>query len=113
MSIREMSAAYKKFARDNLHLYEVMMSLHAPVHDAKSRQSLWAFIVEQVQRIAGSDRAALASVALWAFLHGATNSQPVVHLAIGPAYPVIDPPWLLAVEEPVWVMLAATVDFGV
>jgi hypothetical protein len=29
------------------------------------------FTVEQVQRIAGSDRAAQASVALWAFLHGA------------------------------------------
>lgn len=29
------------------------------------------YTVEQVQRIAGSDRAAQASVALWAFLHGA------------------------------------------
>jgi hypothetical protein len=48
-----------------------MMSLHAPEHDATSRQSLWTFTVEQVQRIAGSDRAAQASVALWAFLHGA------------------------------------------
>jgi len=70
-AIREMSSAYIKFARDNRHLYEVMMSLHAPEHDATSHQSLWAFTVEQVQRIAGSDRAAQASVALWAFLHGA------------------------------------------
>ena len=66
-----MSSAYIKFARDNRHLYEVMMSLHAPEHDATSHQSLWMFTVEQVQRIAGSDRAAQASVALWAFLHGA------------------------------------------
>jgi hypothetical protein len=66
-----MSSAYIKFARDNRHLYEVMMSLHAPRHDATSHQSLWAFTLEQVQRIAGSDRAAQASVALWAFLHGA------------------------------------------
>lgn len=70
-AIRKMSSAYLKFARDNPHLYEVMMSLHAPEHDATSHQSLWTFTVEQVQRIAGSDRAAQASVALWAFLHGA------------------------------------------
>jgi AcrR family transcriptional regulator len=70
-AIREMSSAYMKFARDNRHLYEVMMSLHAPEHDATSHQSLWTFTVEQVQRIAGSDRAAQASVALWALLHGA------------------------------------------
>jgi hypothetical protein len=66
-----MSSAYIRFARDNPHLYEAMMSLHAPGHDATSHLSLWAFTVEQVQRIAGSDRAAEASVALWAFLHGA------------------------------------------
>jgi AcrR family transcriptional regulator len=70
-AIRKMSSAYIKFARGNPHLYQVMMSLHAPEHDATFRQSLWAFTVEQVQRIAGSDRAAEASVALWAFLHGA------------------------------------------
>jgi AcrR family transcriptional regulator len=29
-TIREMSSAYIKFARDNRHLYEAMMSLHAP-----------------------------------------------------------------------------------
>jgi hypothetical protein len=48
-----------------------MTSLHAPEHDATSHQSLWTFTVEQVRRVAGSDRAAEASVALWAFLHGA------------------------------------------
>jgi AcrR family transcriptional regulator len=70
-AIREMSSAYIEFARDNRHLYEVMMSLHAPGYDATFHQSLWTFTVEQVQRIAGPDRAAQASVALWAFLHGA------------------------------------------
>ena len=47
------------------------MSLHAPEHDATFHESLWSFTVEQVQRIAGSARAPQASVALWAFLHGA------------------------------------------
>ena len=70
-AIREMSVAYIKFAKDNRFLYDVMMSRHAPKHDATLHQSLWTFTVEQVKRIAGSDRAAQASVALWAFLHGA------------------------------------------
>src|ERR1700723_4426488 len=67
-AIRKMSSAYLKFARDNPHLYEAMMSLQAPGHDATSHVSLWTFTVEQVQRIAGSERAAEASVGLWAFL---------------------------------------------
>ena len=70
-AIREMSAAYIKFAKDNSHLYDVMMSPHVPQHDAIQHQSLWTFTVEQVQRIAGPDLAAQAAVALWAFLHGA------------------------------------------
>jgi AcrR family transcriptional regulator len=70
-AIRGMSSAYIKFAKDNRHLYDVMTSLHAPEHDATSHQCLWTFTVEQVRRVAGSDRAAEASVALWAFLHGA------------------------------------------
>jgi AcrR family transcriptional regulator len=74
-AIRKMSSAYMKFARDNPHLYEAMMSLHAPGPAATSHLSLWTFTVEQVQRIAGSDRAAQASVALWAFLHGAATLE--------------------------------------
>ena len=37
-TIREMSSAYIKFARDNRHLYEVMMSLHAPEHCGQNKQ---------------------------------------------------------------------------
>jgi AcrR family transcriptional regulator len=102
-SIRKMSSAYMKFAKDNRHLYEVMMSLHAPEHDAASLNSLWAFTVEQVQRIAGPDRAAQASVALWAFLHGAVtleagqvlgDRKPASGLEFG-----LDA-WLMAVSTP-------------
>lgn len=74
-AIRKMSSAYLKFARDSPHLYEAMMRLHTPGHDATSHLSLWAFTVEQVQRIAGSDRAGQASVGLWAFLHGAATLE--------------------------------------
>jgi AcrR family transcriptional regulator len=102
-TIRKMSSAYMKFAKDNRHLYEVMMSLHAPEHDAASLHSLWAFTVEQVQRIAGPDRAAQASVALWAFLHGAVtleagqvlgDRKPASGLEFG-----LDA-WLMAVSTP-------------
>ncbi len=102
-TIREMSSAYMKFAGDNRHLYQVMMSFHAPDRDATFRQSLWAFTVEQVQRIAGSDRAAQASVALWAFLHGAVTletarvfgeNKPASGLEFG-----LDA-WLMAVGAP-------------
>ena len=96
-----MSSAYIKFARDNRHLYEVMMSLHAPERDATSHQSLWTFTVEQVQRIAGPDRAAQASVALWAFLHGAVALEAAQVLGeIKPASGLefgLDA-WLLAVS---------------
>src|SRR6201992_2540788 len=33
-AIREMSSTYIKFAKDNRHLYDVMMSPHAPENDA-------------------------------------------------------------------------------
>src|SRR5580692_8004005 len=103
-TIREMSCAYIKFARDNRHLYEVMMSLHAPEHDATSHhQSLWAFTVGQVQRIAGADRAAQASVALWAFLHGAAGLEAAQVLGeIKPASGLEFgfEAWLLAVSTP-------------
>jgi AcrR family transcriptional regulator len=102
-TIRRMASAYMRFAKDHRHLYEVMMSLHAPEHDAASLNSLWAFTVEQVQRIAGSERAAQASVALWAFLHGAVTleagqvlgeTKPVSGLEFG-----LDA-WLMAVSAP-------------
>lgn len=102
-TIREMSSAYMKFAKDKRHFYQVMMSFHAPDHDATFRQSLWAFTVEQVQRIAGSDRAPQASVALWALLHGAVTleaaqvfgeNKPASGLEFG-----LDA-WLMAVSAP-------------
>lgn len=74
-AIRRMADAYAAFARDHRHLYEVMMSIHAPEHDATSRRSLWLFTIEQVQRIAGEKQAPVAAVALWAFLHGAVDLE--------------------------------------
>ena len=69
-AVRGMAAAYLRFARENRHLYEVMMSFHRPEHDGACRQSLWTFTTEQVQRKTGGERAEQATVALWALLHG-------------------------------------------
>jgi AcrR family transcriptional regulator len=71
IAIRAMSSAYLRFAHNNRHLYEAMMSLHAPGPDATFHERLWTFTVGQVERIAGAERAPQATVALWAFLHGA------------------------------------------
>ena len=102
-AIREMSSAYIKFAKHNRHLYEAMMSLHAPEHDATFHESLWTFTVEQVQRIAGPDRAPQASVALWAFLHGAVMLQAAQ--VLGELKPASGlefgfEAWLMAVSTP-------------
>ena len=74
-AIRRMATAYIQFARNNRHLYEVMMSFHKPAYDESSRQSLWSFTVEQVRRLSGEARAREAAVALWALLHGAVTLE--------------------------------------
>ena len=74
-AIRKMAATYLQFAKDHRHLYEVMMSFHTPDHDASSRQDLWLFTVEQVERLTGQTHAREASVALWALLHGASTLE--------------------------------------
>jgi AcrR family transcriptional regulator len=76
-ALQKMASAYIQFARDNQSLYEAMMSFHVPEHDPTFHESLWSFTVEQVQRLAGPDRAAKASVALWAHLHGAVTLESV------------------------------------
>ena len=75
IALRKMSFAYFKFARENRSLYEAMMSFHAPEHDPTLHEALWAFTVEQVQRVAGPGRAPQASVALWAFLDCAVTLE--------------------------------------
>ena len=74
-AIRKMAGAYLQFARDNRNLYEVFMSFRTPDHAESSRQSLWSFTVDQVQRVTGERRARGAAVALWALLHGAATLE--------------------------------------
>jgi len=74
-AVRQMASAYINFAMDNRSLYDAMMRFHVPEHDPTAHESVWPFTVEQVQRLAGPDRAARASVALWAYLHGAVTLE--------------------------------------
>jgi len=74
-AIREMSAAYLKFAKNNHHLYDMLLSPHVPKSDTTRHENLWTFTLGQVQRISGPNLAAQSSVALWALLHGAAELE--------------------------------------
>ncbi len=104
IAIHRMATAYIEFSRENRHLYEVMMSFHAPEHSRACRQSLWMFTTEQVRRIAGEDRAEQASVALWALLHGVAVLEAAQGLSENKAaggFAFGLHAWLLAVSVPI------------
>ncbi len=101
-ALRRMAAAYIAFARDNPHLYEVMMSRHSPIHGAACRESVWLFTVSQVQRVVGETRAEDASVALWAFLHGAAvlEKGPVFANKVNGGFDFGLDAWISAIANP-------------
>ncbi len=70
-ALRSMTAAYVRFARENPHLYEIMIAAckTAP-EDLAESQKVWVFVVGQVSRLSGEARAQVAATALWALLHG-------------------------------------------
>jgi AcrR family transcriptional regulator len=70
-AVRSMALAYIRFARENPHLYGLLMAPCTPSEeDAESHQDLWNFVVDQVALISTQSRAREAAVALWALLHG-------------------------------------------
>lgn len=72
-SIRAVSHAYIRFARDRRHVYEMIMrSCSACPEDSAAQVQLWAFFVEQVTQVVGTEKARQASIALWGLLHGMT-----------------------------------------
>ena len=71
-AIRSLARAYVKFARDERHLYEILMLPALASGEDVARCDLWVFVVNQVARLSGLPRAREAAVALWAFLHGMT-----------------------------------------
>lgn len=71
-AIWSLARAYVKFARDERHLYEILMLPPLGSAEGAARCDLWLFVVNQVARLCGLSHAREAAVALWAFLHGMT-----------------------------------------
>jgi AcrR family transcriptional regulator len=70
-AVRSMALAYVRFARENPHLYGLLMAPCTPSEeDTESHLDLWKFVVDQVALISTESRAREAAVALWALLHG-------------------------------------------
>jgi AcrR family transcriptional regulator len=70
-AVRGMALAYIRFARENRHLYELLMPSGLPCgEDAKPHEDLWNFVIGQVANVTGQFHAAEGAVALWALLHG-------------------------------------------
>ncbi len=70
-AVRRMALAYIRFARENPHLYELLMAPSTPSEeDAESHNDLWNFVVDRVALITTQFRAREGAVALWALLHG-------------------------------------------
>jgi AcrR family transcriptional regulator len=71
-AIRAIAKAYVLFSTEQPHLYNAFLHPCAEPEEAKERahEALWAFVLEQVARVAGPKKAPEAAVALWALLHG-------------------------------------------
>jgi hypothetical protein len=66
-----MTAAYVRFARKNLHLYEIMIvACKTAPEDLAESQKVWSFVVAQVSLMTREAHAKEAGTALWALLHG-------------------------------------------
>ncbi len=70
-AVRSMAWSYVGFAREHHFIYEVMMLPEKESTEAaEAGGALWSFVSGQVERLTGPAQAGLASVALWALLHG-------------------------------------------
>jgi AcrR family transcriptional regulator len=72
-ALRSIARAYVQFAREQPQVFSLtlMPSAGEKEGDAVHLQS-WRFVLEQVARLYGEERAPEAAVTLWAFLHGMT-----------------------------------------
>lgn len=71
-AIRAIAQAYLRFARESPHAFATTLHPSNVEGDAAAHSQSWRFVVAQVARLYGEERAAEAAVALWAFLHGMT-----------------------------------------
>lgn len=72
-AIRKIARAYVRFAREQPHVFALTLMQSAVVAEGgTSHIESWSFVLQQVTRVYGKERAPEAAVALWAFLHGMT-----------------------------------------
>lgn len=72
-SIRGIAEAYLRFAREHPQIFS--LTLHLPddhEDEAATHRQSWQFVSQQVGRLYGEKKAAEATVALWALIHGMT-----------------------------------------
>lgn len=75
-AIRRIAHAYVRFAREHPHVFSLTLlpSSYGAEKDGAHMHS-WTFVLTQVARIYGEERAPEAAVVLWAFLHGITGLE--------------------------------------
>lgn len=72
-AIRSIARAYLRFAGEQPQVFSLtLMPSTAETEGESSHIELWRFVLGQVARIYGEEKAPEAAVALWAFLHGMT-----------------------------------------
>lgn len=72
-AIRNIARAYVRFAREQPHVFSLtLMPSPTEAEGDTSHVESWSFVLQQVTRVYGKERAPEAAVALWAFLHGMT-----------------------------------------
>jgi AcrR family transcriptional regulator len=71
-AIRAIAKAYVLFSTEQPYLYNTFLEpcTEPEEADEPAHEALWAFVLEQVARVAGPKKAPDAAVALWALLHG-------------------------------------------
>jgi AcrR family transcriptional regulator len=71
-AIRAIVTAYVLFSTEQPYLYNAFLQPCAEDEEGgdPAHEALWAFVLEQVARVAGPKKAPEAAVALWALLHG-------------------------------------------
>ena len=72
-ALRSIARAYVRFARDQPEIFSLtLMRSNAGVPEGETHIRSWSFVLSQVARLYGEQRAPEAAIALWAFLHGMT-----------------------------------------
>jgi AcrR family transcriptional regulator len=70
-AIRASATAYLTFARDHPAWYALLMRFHVRMSEGSpAGHMMWLFVLGLMKPVVGTEKAASATVALWAFMHG-------------------------------------------